>query len=309
MMARCVLSLGTLLVVLTAARGDEQVAARVNGRAISARDVERLVRESVKEREVAPEAREALAAEAVEQLISRRLILQRLAREGQGPAADEVERAVKALQTRAEGEKQPFAQWLDQNGFTAESLKEEVGWRIAWRRYLAAHVSDEALQTHFEKQRRHFDGTQIRASHILWKLDASADATEVKQATQKARQVRDQIVAGQLTFAKAAQMHSTAPSRSEEGDIGFIPRHGVMDEAFARAAFDLRIDEISQPVVTRFGVHLIQCTQIRPGEKAWADCREELRLAVSQELFERLAAEERRGAKIEYTQPSSSKQR
>jgi parvulin-like peptidyl-prolyl isomerase len=307
MMARCLLPLGALLLALTAARGDEQVAARVNGRAISMRDVERLVRESIKEREVAPEAREALAAEALEQLISRWLILERLGRESQGAAADEVERAVKALQSRAEREKQPFAQWLDQNGFTVESLKDEVGWRITWRRYLAKQISDEVIEAHFQKQRRHFDGTQVRASHILWKLDASADIIEAKQTNQKAQQVREQIVAGRSTFAQAVQMHSAAPSRSDAGDIGFLPRHGVMDEAFTRAAFNLHKGEISQPVVTHFGVHLIQCTDIRPGDKAWTDCREELRLAVSQELFQRLAEEERRGAKIEYMRPSESK--
>jgi parvulin-like peptidyl-prolyl isomerase len=312
MMDRCLL-LCTLLLALAAAPATGQtadkpaVAARVNGRAISAKDVERLVRESVQEREVTPEAREALAAEAIEQLISRRLILDRLTREGQGPAADEVQRAVKALESRAQQEKLTFAQWLDQNGFTAESLQDEVAWRIGWRRYLADQITDETLEKHFQKQRRHFDGSQVRASHILWKLDPSADSGVVKEALERARQVRVQIVAKRLSFAQAAQMHSAAPSRSEGGDVGFIPRHGVMDEAFARAAFDLEQGGLSQPLVTSFGVHLIQCVDIRPGEKAWSDCREELRLAVSRQLFERLAAEERRTAKIEYVPPSEVK--
>jgi parvulin-like peptidyl-prolyl isomerase len=72
-----------------------------------------------------------------------------------------------------------------------------------------------------------------------------------------------------------------------------------MDEAFSRAAFDLQRGKLSQPIVTPFGVHLVQCLEIRPGEKTAADCREELRLAIAQELFDRLAAEERRRAKVE----------
>jgi parvulin-like peptidyl-prolyl isomerase len=310
-MDRRLLPLGTLLLAMTAASagepGKQLFAARVNGQGVYTIDVERLVRESVKDREVTPDARSALAAQALEQLISRRLILARLARDGQGAAPDEVERAVQSLQSRHGEQKQALADWLDQNSFTRETLRDEVAWRIAWRRYLARNVTDEVLQAHFQKRRRHFDGTQVRVSQILWKLDAAASPAELKGAKENARQVREQIVAGKLSFAQAAKMHSAAPSRSEGGDIGFVPRHGVMDEAFARAAFELEEGDVSQPVVTPFGVHLIHCTEIRPGEKKWSDCREELRLAVSQEIFERLATEERRQARIEYVPPSESK--
>jgi peptidyl-prolyl cis-trans isomerase C len=207
------------------------------------------------------------------------------------------------LQSRAERDKQPFDAWLEQNGFTPETLRDEVAWRIAWRRYLQKQINDEALQTHFQQHGRHFDGSQVRVGHILWKLVAAADEAALNEARQKAEQLRQQIADGRITFAQAAKRHSAAPSRDDGGDIGFIPRHGVMDEAFARAAFDLERGGISQPVVTPFGVHLIQCAEIKRGEKQWTDCREELRVAVSQELFERLAAEERRSAKIEYVRP------
>jgi parvulin-like peptidyl-prolyl isomerase len=298
------ISLAGLIVALVAApctaqQAPPEIAARVNGEPIYAADVDRLVRESLKDREIAPEARAALAKEVLEQLISRRLILGCLTREGVGAAAEEVERAVKSLESRALQDKQPFDQWLKEHRFTLETLRDEVAWRIAWRRYLAEHVTEAALEQHFQKHRWHFDGSQVRVSHILWKLGDSQDAAAAKAASANARQVREQIVAGRLSFAQAAQKHSTAPSRGEGGDIGFIPRHGVMDVAFSNAAFELEKGQISQPVVTPFGVHLIQCLEIRPGEKAASDCRDELRLAISQELFQRLAAEQRRAAKVE----------
>jgi parvulin-like peptidyl-prolyl isomerase len=171
---------------------------------------------------------------------------------------------------------------------------------MAWRRYLAEHVTDAAIEQHFQKHRRHFDGSQVHVAHILWKLNSSRDAAPEKAALEQARQVREQIASGRVSFAQAAQKHSSAASQSDGGEIGFIPRHGVMDEGFSRTAFDLERGQISQPIVTPFGVHLVQCLEIRPGEKTVADCREELRLAASQALFDRLAAEERRRAKVEY---------
>lgn len=299
------LSTWTILVALMPARGAGQeeparIAARVNDQPIYTADVNRLVRESLKDREVTAEARAALTKQALEQLVSRRLILARLSREKAGASAEEVERAIKSLESRSAQDKQPWDQWLKENGFTLETLRDEVAWRIAWRRYLAEHVTEAALEQHFQKHRRHFDGSQLRAAHILWKLDPARDAASEKAAIMQAGQVREQIAAGRLSFAQAAQKHSTAPSRGEGGDIGLIPRHGVMDEAFSRAAFELEKGQISQPIVTPFGVHLIQCLETCPGEKSASDCRDELRLAVSQELFQRLAAEERRGAIVEY---------
>lgn len=295
-----------LMLTLSAARADDKatIAARVGGAPILQVDVERLVHESVKDRKVPDESRAALATAALEQLVSRKLILARLTREGEGAGADEVDRAVKALQTRAEQDKQPFSEWLDRNHFTSDTLRDEVTWRIAWRRYLQKQVTDAALEAHFQKHRRHFDGSQVRISQILWKVDASAepalrDATQ-ELAMKEAQRMQMLLRQRAVQFAEAAKQHSAAPSRDQGGDIGFIPRHGVMDEAFAKAAFDLEKGAVSPPIVTPFGVHLIQCTDIKPGDKTWMDCRDELHLAVSQSLFDRLAEQERKTARIEY---------
>lgn len=282
------------------AEPDVAVLARVNGQAIYQRDVDRLVHESLDGREAPESERSRLAAQALEQLISRKLILARLGREGAAPADDEVQRAIGVLEAQAERNKQTFAEWLKANRFTPQSLREEVAWRIAWRRYLEKHVTDAAMESHFLRHRRDFDGTQLRVSHILWRVTGD-DASALRNARAQAEQVRSEIVSGRISFAQAAEKHSQAPSRTAGGDIGYIPRRGLMEEAFSQAAFALEQGEVSRPVQTSFGVHLIQCTGIRPGAREWTDCREELRLAVSRELFDRLAREERAAAKVEFS--------
>ena len=67
------------------------------------------------------------------------------------------------------------------------------------------------------------------------------------------------------TFAATAAEQSTCPSKTRGGDLGTFPRIGAMVEPFAKTAFELQPYQISNPVETQFGVHLILCTQVTPG--------------------------------------------
>ena len=74
-----------------------------------------------------------------------------------------------------------------------------------------------------------------------------------------------------------------------------------MVEAFSAAAFSLAPGDVSPPVVTPFGVHLIRCDEVHPGGKSLADVREEVLSGLSRELLEKLAAVERRYTPVKYT--------
>ncbi len=117
----------------------------------------------------------------------------------------------------------------------------------------------------------------------------------------QAERIREEIVAGKLTFADAARKYSAGPSRKDGGRLGSIGRHGPMDESFSRAAFALDAGQMSQPVRTSFGVHLIRCDEVKPGGKQLADVRKELEDALSQELLEKLAKVQREYTPVEYT--------
>ena len=89
--------------------------------------------------------------------------------------------------------------------------------------------------------------TEIRASHILVKTE------------EEAKKIYDEIKDGK-SFAEIAQAVSLCPSGQNGGDLGFFGK-GVMVKSFEDAAFALEnIGEVSQPVQTQFGWHLIQLT-------------------------------------------------
>ena len=88
--------------------------------------------------------------------------------------------------------------------------------------------------------------TEVRASHILVKSE------------QEAKDLLNEINNGK-SFADAAQEKSLCPSRQDGGDLGYFGK-GVMVKEFEDAAFSLDVGQISEPVQTQFGWHLIQLT-------------------------------------------------
>ncbi len=89
--------------------------------------------------------------------------------------------------------------------------------------------------------------TEVRASHILVKTE------------KEAQDLLNEIQNGK-SFAEAAKENSLCPSGQNGGDLGFFGK-GVMVKPFEDAAFSLEnIGEVSQPIETQFGWHLIQLT-------------------------------------------------
>jgi parvulin-like peptidyl-prolyl isomerase len=74
-----------------------------------------------------------------------------------------------------------------------------------------------------------------------------------------------------------------------------------MPEAFSRAAFALAEQEISEPVVTPFGVHLVQCLGVEAGKRSWQDARSEIEAAMVQYLFAWAADRQRAQCDVRFT--------
>ena len=104
---------------------------------------------------------------------------------------------------------------------------------------------------------------QVRASHILIRVDEKADAATKKKARAEIDAVLKQAKAG-ADFAKLAQQHSQDGSAAQGGDLNFFPK-GQMVPAFDKVAFELKPGQISDVVTTQFGYHIIKVTDHKPG--------------------------------------------
>jgi parvulin-like peptidyl-prolyl isomerase len=281
------------------ARGDQPVAATVDGAPILVAQVRQALAQAQPARPLTEREQALIEAEALDQLIRRALVEKAIAH--LSPSPTEIDQALARLQAQLAAQQLPFEQFLAQRKQSAEEFRRLLAWQLTWERHLAEHLTESRLEACFAAHRRELDGTRLKVSHILLRPQQAGEAPGSPQALERARALREQIATGKLSFEQAAETHSDGPSRRQGGDLGWMPRHGLMAEPFAQAAFALAEGELSPPVVTTFGVHLIKVTGVAAGEKTAADVAGELRTLAAQQLFDELAAQRRAAAKVAFT--------
>ena len=274
------------------------VVATIDGEPVLAAEAIREYELALGKAKVTDDEKPLLLERALAQVIDRRLALRQLVQMGQAASQADVDLAVSRLEKQLATQNIKPAEHYERIGMTPDQVRQQLLWTLSWQQYLAGQLTDENLARYFERHRRDFDGTQLKVAHMLFAADAS-DAAAMEAARGKAAEVRAGVAAGKLSFAEAAQKHSNGPSAKAGGDIGWIERHQPMPESFSQAAFALTAGEISRPVSTTFGVHLIQVTEIKPGQRTWQEAAGELKPAMRAYLFRWLADKQRSAAKIE----------
>ncbi len=138
-------------------------------------------------------------------------------------------------------------------------------------------VDDAALEALYEERKASLKTReQRRASHILIAVAADADKDTVAKAKAKADAIRAQLEAGKK-FAELARKNSDDPGSAKQGgDLGFFG-HGDMVPEFDKAVYAMKKGDISAPIRTQYGFHIIKLTDIEGGKTPpLADVRDEL---------------------------------
>ncbi len=139
-------------------------------------------------------------------------------------------------------------------------------------------ITDEDLQAYYDEHADEFKvGEQVRARHILLKVDAKDAGDKRAAVRKKAEDLLKRARRGE-NFEKLAKEHSEDGSASRGGDLGFFPR-GRMVEEFEKVAFAMTKEgEISNLVETKFGYHIIQFVGRQPAkEKSFEEAKEQIR--------------------------------
>jgi parvulin-like peptidyl-prolyl isomerase len=303
---KAVCLLGLLVTCLAfsqaAARAGGEPAATIDGEPVFSAEVQAEFRLAYGERKFGDEQRQRLMRAALDQVIDRRLVMAYLTKAGEAASKADVDLELAQFEKALKAQNVTLAQHCERVGLSPDDVRRALAWKLSWKRYCEKQITPDNLEKYFGRNRRDFDGTQRHVAQILWKLPVDATDAAVQAATDKAMQLRQDIARGKTSFADAAKRHSEAPSRSAAGDIGWIERHRPMPADFSRAAFALKVSEVSEPLVTNFGIHLIVVTEEKPGTKSWQDVESELRPAVALYLFRWIADKERAAAKIEYAE-------
>lgn len=141
----------------------------------------------------------------------------------------------------------------------------------------AIKVSEEELRARYQSQQSSYrTPEERRARHILIKVAPNADAAAVKAARAKAEDILKKLHAG-ASFASLAKKYSQDPGSAKQGgELGFFGR-GTMDKAFENAVFALKVGQISQPVRSAYGFHIIELEAVRGGSiKSFKEVRDQI---------------------------------
>ena len=240
-------------------------------------------------------------AQVLEEIVNRRLVLAYTHREGDAPSAAELAKAKKQFQIRLAAQGRKVSDVLKAESITPADLERQVLWWLVWDRYLAKYRTPQRRETWFQNHHGDLDGTELVVSHILLRPAAGTGQKEIEALEKEAESIRAKITSGKLDFVAAAEKYSAGPSSKQGGRLGKIGRHGPMDESFSHAAFELKAGQISPPVRSPFGVHLIRCDEVVPGTKKLSDLTGPIDEALAKELLEKIAQLERPQTAVKYT--------
>ena len=151
-----------------------------------------------------------------------------------------------------------------------------------------ASVTDDDIKAYYEQnQKQYATEEQRRASHILITVKKDASAADKAAAKTKAEGLVAQLRKNPGDFAKLAKANSQDPGSADNGgDLGYFSR-GAMVKPFADAAFSLKQGEISDPVESDFGYHVIEVTGIKP---AAVKPLESVKAEIGAEIKKQIAA-------------------
>lgn len=190
-----------------------------------------------------------------------------------------------ALEARESQQRRGIRDWekhLSRRGETEQSLQDmyiaELREKAILDKKGLLKVTPEEIQADYDKIKDNWksDKPRVRASHILVPIgpatervphgkQAEPDASDEEKAKweadakKKADEVYAEVIADGADFAAIAEAQSTGPSAAKGGDIGIFTADRMAEE-FSAAAFAMKVGEISKPVKTKFGYHIIKVT-------------------------------------------------
>ena len=154
-----------------------------------------------------------------------------------------------------------FDTLLKQQGIKEETIKTGVRAQLAQEKAIEKTITDKELKENYKPE--------IKASHILVKDEATA------------KKVKEELGQGKSFEELAKQYSEDTGSKEKGGDLGYFTA-GKMVKEFEDAAYKLKKDEVSEPVKSQFGYHIIKVTDIKEPEKSFEQSKADIKKEIVQ---------------------------
>ncbi|AQX55127.1 peptidylprolyl isomerase [Priestia flexa] len=188
----------------------------------------------------------------------------------------ELDKELDALITSYGGE-DTFNQALEANGIKESEVKKDLETNLKAKKLVedTIDISEDEMKSYFDENKDSFDQPeQVKASHILVKDEKTAN------------EVKKKLSDGEK-FAELAKEYSTdTASKEDGGDLGYFSKEDMVQE-FSDAAFDLNVNEISEPVKTEYGYHVIKVIDKKAAQDAnYENSKEEIKQLLLENKFQ-----------------------
>ena len=201
-----------------------------------------------------------------------------------------------------------FQRYLKSSQLSVEQIKDNVRYNQAVNKLLEkvadVKVTPEEAQAYYDKNKdRYAVKAHVRASHILLKVPKNADEAAVAEVKKKADGIYAEAAKAGADFAELAKKHSEGPTAPRGGDLSFFPK-GRMVKEFEEKAFTMNVGDLSKPVKTQFGWHIIKVTdkkeaRQRPFDEVKENIEKNLEARKSRQAKQTLLDSLREAAKVE----------
>lgn len=270
--------------------------ALVNGVKITNNEYERelnfyLQQTSQQGRQVPEYMMPKIKSEILDNLIDRELLYQESRKNNIDINSEQIDQQLKDIKARFPSQAE-FEKVIAQMELSETDLKSQIERNMAIRELIESQVTqkititDEETKAYYDSNPKLFNKPeQIKASHILIKVDANATDTQKAQARIEIVKIQQKLKNGE-DFATLAKEYSQGPSNVKGGDLGYFGR-GQMVKPFEDAAFALKPNEVSEIVETRFGYHLIKVVDKQPETTmAYAEVKDQLNRSLKRQKIE-----------------------
>jgi parvulin-like peptidyl-prolyl isomerase len=219
--------------------------------------------------------RDQMKRQLVEQTITRLLLEDYIARSDVTATEEEVDEEWNRIAAQFP-DAETFEKVLEEEGVTVAEVREQVSSQVKLDKLMAqevgeSEVTDAEAQAFYDLRPEEFaQPAQVRARHILL------------PSKERAEELHKRIEEGE-DFAALAGEFSECPSGKQGGDLGFFGE-GQMVEPFSRQAFAMKAGEVSAPIETEFGYHIIKVEEHREAKQAeFAEVQEAIKQHLGEE--------------------------
>ncbi len=266
-------------------------------------------------RQIAPALETRLKENLIRKLVEEQLISQKAKAEGVSVSDEELGAKVTEHKTRF-GSDKAFQSFLERTGQTEADVKADLQKNLL-RDKLFVKLLANSEPTEVDAKKYYDDNLdkykqkeQIKASHILFKVDKTTTEKQKKEILAEAKKVMADTKKAGANFEEIAKKYSDGPTKDRGGDLGTFSR-GRMVKPFEDVAFAAKAGDIVGPVETQFGFHVIKVYEKTPeSQRSFDDVKESILVSMkarqkskaTRELLDTL----RTGAKIEVLEPGVS---